>query len=97
MASERRMLFLADVNPSDRFEAFETICFKRNIAPTTAETYWSTWLGIQKARVIKPSDADHRITKILKARSMAYPVQFPTPITLSEMDLLDCHHSRRSR
>jgi integrase len=88
MASQRRMLFLADVNPSDRFEAFETICFKRNLAPTTAETYWSTWLGIQKALVIKPSDADHRITKILKARSMAYPVQFPTPITLSEMDLL---------
>jgi hypothetical protein len=71
MASQRRMLFLADVNPSDRFEAFETICFKRNLAPTTAETYWSTWLGIQKALVIKPSDADHRITKILKARSMA--------------------------
>jgi integrase len=88
MASQRRMLFLADVKPSDRFEAFETICFKRNLAPTTAETYWSTWLGIQKALVIKPSDADHRITKILKARSMAYPVQFPTPITLSEMDLL---------
>jgi integrase len=41
-----------------------------------------------EALVIKPSDADHRITKILKARSMAYPVQFPTPITLSEMDLL---------
>jgi integrase len=88
MASQRRMLFLADVNPSERFEAFETICFKRNLSPTTAETYWSTWLGIQKALIIKPSDADHRITKILKARSMAYPVQFPTPITLSEMDLL---------
>jgi hypothetical protein len=34
------LLFLADFNPSDRFEAFETICFKRNLAPTTAETYW---------------------------------------------------------
>ncbi len=38
MSSQRRMLFLADIDPSKRFEAFEAICFNRVLAPTTAET-----------------------------------------------------------
>jgi integrase len=88
MASQRRILFLADITPAMRFEAFETICFKRQLVPTTAETYWSTWLGVQKALSITPSEADSRVTKLLKARATAYPVQFPSPATLADMELL---------
>jgi integrase len=88
MNAQRRILFLADVKPFDRFEAFEAICFNRRLAPTTAETYWTTWLGIQKALMIQPCDADHRITKLLKARSTAYPVQFPKPALLQDMNMI---------
>jgi hypothetical protein len=88
MASQRRVLFLAEVDPSKRFEAFETICFKRQLVPTTAESYWITWLGVQKALGITPSDADQRISKIMKARATAYPVQFPTPASIADIDLL---------
>lgn len=87
MVSQRRLLFLADVNPTNRFEQFERICFQRNLAPTTAESYWTTWLGIQKAIGIPPCDADARTTKILKARSTAYPVSFPKAMTQIQMDL----------
>jgi integrase len=34
------------------------------------------------------SESDPRVTKLLKARSVAYPVQFPTPAKLSDMKLL---------
>jgi integrase len=88
MSSQRRMLFLGDLNPMDRFEAFERLCYLRQLAPTTAETYWTTWLGVQKAIGIAPCDADPRTTKILKARSTAYPIHFPTPATLQEMQML---------
>jgi hypothetical protein len=88
MASQRRMLFLAEVDPPKRFEAFEAICFKRQLVPTTAESYWITWLGVQKALGIIPSDADQRISKIMKARATAYPVQFPTPASISDIDLM---------
>jgi len=88
MQAQRRILFLADIAPSKRFEAFETICFKRVLVPTTAETYWSTWLGVQKALNIAPCDSDARVTKLMKARSGAYPVLFPTPASLADMELL---------
>ncbi len=88
MASQRRMLVLADVDPPLRFELFESLCYHRCLAPTTAETYWTTWLGVQKALMIKPCDADARTTKLLKARSTAYPVQFPQPATLAEIELI---------
>lgn len=88
MASQRRILFLSDFAPQSRFEAFELICYQRQLAPTTAMTYWTTWLGVQKALGITPCDADPRTTKILKARAAAYPVQFPTPATLADMELL---------
>lgn len=88
MASQRRILFLADLPPSKRFEAFEAVCFQRRLAPTTAETYWTTWLGIQKALALTPSEADTRVTRMMKARAAAYPVQFPNPAAFSDMDLL---------
>jgi hypothetical protein len=87
MASQRRILFLCDVPPDKRFEAFEEICYKRQLAPTTAESYWTTWLGVQKAVGITPCDADQRTSKILKARATCYPVQFPTPASLADMEL----------
>ena len=85
MASQRRMLILSDIAPSARFEAFEKLCFERVLKPTTAESYWSTWLGIQKALNLTPSEADARVTKLLKARAAAYPVQFPTPASIQQM------------
>ena len=88
MVSQRRMLFLADVDPTLRFEAFEKICFQRQLAPTTAEAYWTTWLGVQKALGIPPSDADQRVTKLLKARAVAYPVQFPNPAMTTDIERL---------
>jgi hypothetical protein len=88
MASQRRILFLADINPSKRFEHFEAMCYKRQLAPTTAQTYWTTWLGVQKALSIPPSESDPRVTKLMKARAEAYPVQFPTAAVLSDMELL---------
>lgn len=77
-----------DVAPSKRFEAFEKICFDRHLAPTTAESYWTTWLGIQKAMALQPTEADTRITRMMKARAATYPVQFPTPASLSDIELL---------
>ena len=88
LQSQRRFLFLADLDPHLRFEAFEKLCFQRNLAPTTAESYWTTWLSVQKMLGFDPCDADPRTTKVLKARSTAYPVQFPTPMTKEDMDLL---------
>lgn len=88
MASQRRILFLADFNPQDRFAQFENLCLQRCLAPTTAETYWTTWLGVQKAMSITPCDADPRTTKLMKARAAAYPVQFPTPATLHDIETL---------
>lgn len=88
MASQRRILFLSDVAPTKRFEAFEQICYQRTLAPTTAMTYWTTWLGVQKALGITPCEADPRTTKVMKARATAYPVQFPTPASLADMELL---------
>jgi hypothetical protein len=88
MASQRRLLFMADLTPSERFNSFEAICFHRQLAPTTAETYWTTWLGLQKALALTPPESDKRVTKLLKARAAAYPVQFPTPASLSDIELL---------
>ena len=88
MMSQKRLLFLGDLPPSDRFETFERICFERQLAPTTAESYWTTWLGVQKALAITPCDADARTTKLLKARSTAYPVTFPTPLSMEQMNEL---------
>ena len=86
MDSQRRVLFLADVPAGDRFEVFEHMCYTKCLAPTTGEGYWTTWLGVQKSLGIKPSEADQRISKILKARSTAYPIQLPTAATLSDME-----------
>lgn len=85
MAAQTTMLFLADLNPIDRFENFEKWCFLRVLAPSTAETYWTTWLGIQKALALAPSEADSRITRVLKARAVAYPVMFPTPASTQDI------------
>ena len=54
------MLFLGDLNPMDRFEAFERLCYLRQLAPTTAETYWTTWLGVKgdRNRTLRRRSAD---------------------------------------
>ena len=87
-ATQKRMLLIAQVPPQDRFEEFEKICFQRCLAPTTAETYWTTLVSIQKSLGLEVSDADQRITRLMKARSVAYPVNFPTPATMNDIQLL---------
>lgn len=88
MTAQRRLAFLIDIPAEKRFEAFEELCFKRMLAPTTAETYWTTWLGLQRALALPPSSADKRITQTMKARSVAYPVQFPQAATMNEIELV---------
>lgn len=85
MDSQKRFLFLADIDPNDRFEQFEMMCFLKQLAPTTAESYWTTWLGVQKAIGVRPCEADARVTKILKARSAAYPVNFPKAMSFEDL------------
>jgi len=85
LSAQLRLLFLADLEPETRFEEFERICFLRRLAPTTAETYWTTFLSIQKSLSLKPSVADARVTKLLKARSVAFPVNFPEPATTNDI------------
>lgn len=85
MASQKRILFLADIEPHLRFESFEKLCYERSVAPTTAEGYWTTWLSVQKALSIRASNSDARVSKLLKARSVAYPVAFPAPATMSDI------------
>ena len=95
MASQRRILFLADIDPDKRFENFETLCFKRQLAPTTAETYWTTWLGVQKALNIKPCDADARTTKLTQSSSQHQPrcKRWNCSFELSEHSYLRCPQS----
>jgi len=88
MSAQRRMLVVAQLPPEDRFEEFEKICFQRCIAPTTAETYWTTLLSIQRSLCLDVSEADTRITRIIKARSVAFPTNFPTPASLSDVESL---------
>ena len=86
MASQTQFLFLADLDPRLRFEAFERMCYLREIKPTTADSYWSTWLGIQRALGVEPSEADWRVTKLLKSRAATCPVNFPTPATMADIE-----------
>lgn len=79
------MLWLADVPPELRWQAFEYQCFMHRLAATTASTYWTTWLTAQKVLQIPPSRADARATKILKARSTTYPIDFPAPMTATHL------------
>jgi hypothetical protein len=83
MTSQRRVLFLADVPAHERFERFEKECYLRQLKPTTAEGLWSTWLSVQK--IVCPDDALNdwtaRVSKILKARCIRCPIDFPTPAT----------------
>ena len=88
MASQRRMLFLADVTPEQRFERFEHECYTRQLAPTTAETYWVTWLSVQKMLQIVPSITDDFCLKKLKQRALRYQPDFPTPATLADIEFV---------
>ena len=87
MAAQARLLFLADVPIPQRMERFDEECFKRMLAPTTALSYWIGWLTMQKSIACPTCPAtDSRVTKILKARAMAYPVQFPKAITRAQVE-----------
>ena len=85
---QRLMLWLADVPPQTRWEAFEEHCLTHRIAATTAFTYWTTWLSIQKALDLVSPHSDARVTRILRARSVTYPVDFPQPLVVEHVRTL---------
>lgn len=85
MDAQRRLLWLATVAPESRWEAFERECHKRTLAPTTASTYWQTWLSCQRILCLPAASGDQRATKLLKARATQYPVAFPLPLTAAMM------------
>ena len=75
-STQRRMLWLADINVDFRFIAFEKECFARRLAPTTAETYWGAWLGAASVLGCL-SVEDKKVAAVLKKRANAYPTRFP--------------------
>jgi len=78
--AQSRMLWLADVESSQRFIQFEKHCFLRRLAPTTAETYWGSWLGVASILGILAPD-DKKVASLLKKRANAYPTKFPLAMT----------------
>jgi hypothetical protein len=87
--TQARMLFLPDVDPRDRFAAFERECLQRCLAPTTALTYWTAWISAAAALAL-PTDvaADTRTMRLLKSRATRFPVAFPPPMTVLEVQQL---------
>jgi integrase len=87
--TQARMLFLADVDPHDRFATFERECLQRCLAPTTALTYWTAWISAAAALAL-PTDvaADTRTMRLLKSRATRFPVAFPPPMTVLEVQQL---------
>jgi hypothetical protein len=80
------MLFLVDVAEQQRFATFEEHCYLRNLAPTTALTYWISFMSVTK--ILQPQSdnpTEARILKILKSRAIRFPVGFP--VALTEMHL----------
>ena len=88
--TQARMLFLADYPANDQFAAFEAQCLHRNLAPTTALTYWIAFQNLR--RILDPSilttAADTKIMRIMKSRATRFPVAFPTPLTALHMKKL---------
>jgi integrase len=84
-ATQLRMLWLADIPPDDRFAAFEKECFLRQLAPTTAATYWVAWLSCQASARVPPSIGDKGTLRLLEARAMAFPVVFPAPMSAAHL------------
>ena len=58
IATQRRMLFLADVEPDKRLAAFDEECYYHRLAPTTAESYWTAWMTAQSTAGFQPCDVD---------------------------------------
>lgn len=81
MKTQERFLFLLDEPPESRFERFEKECYLRALAPTTAHSYWVTFVSIDKivsGQCTTP--AEKRVSKILEHRASRYPVAFPRPL-----------------
>ena len=74
------MLFLADIPPDDRYEAFDAECYKRALAPTTAHAYWCAWMSALPIMRLEPQPFDAKFSRTLKARAARYPVRFPPPL-----------------
>ena len=86
-ATQERMLFLLETkNP---FLAFEAACFVRALAPSTAETYWGSYMSLRHAisggpKVTTAEDA--KILQLLKARAAQWQPAFPICATKLDID-----------
>ena len=88
------MLWLIDVDPDLRFEAFDRECFLRRLAPTTAETYWTAWLSVAKMLGVPARPDDKKVAQRLASRSASYPIHFPEPMTKKHLDALRARFSK---
>ena len=84
-SAQKLMLFLADVPPEKRPEAFDEECFNHVLAPSTATTYWTAWLSVQGALGLPQGPHDAACTKRLKARATTFRVKFPRPLLREQM------------
>lgn len=95
LGTQKRLLFLLDLPPARRFEAFELECWRRTLSPTTAETYYGAYLGAV-AIMESVTLADKKAAALLKKRANAYPTRFPTPMTAADvrqlLTLAPCAH-----
>jgi hypothetical protein len=69
-STQQRMLWLMEVAHDDRMASFERECYERKLKPTTAESYWTSWLSACKTigEEVRPSDKAHQ--KALKKRAV---------------------------
>ena len=84
MTTQQRLLFLLDFPQEQRFAKFEEACYIRALAPTTAASYWTAFLSVEKTLGVSPdarTNGHTRIQRILDHRANQYPVAFPKPLT----------------
>jgi len=87
-STQLRMLWLLEVPHEDRLARFEHECWDRRLKPTTAESYWTSWLSACKAigEDVLHSDKAHQ--KLLKKRAEAHPRDYPKAATLAQVQAM---------
>jgi integrase len=96
-STQTRMMWLLEEEHDKRVEAFERECWTRNLKPTTAESYWTSWLSACKAIGEEVSLSDQAHQKLLKKRAEAHPRDYPKAATLKDIQrMLDLRPDRKS-
>ena len=96
-STQQRMLWLMEVPHAQRRAQFELECFQRQLKPTTAENYWTSWLSACKAIDEDVDNSDQAHQKLLKRRAEAHPRDYPKAATLEDIQaMLDLRKDRDS-